>query len=93
MKSEGEDKAGSRQTKRTKHTVHDLLSNRKSLLKTVERNIKAFMWIVQSADLRGTGSAGTKDILLELRSTCIRLCEGACTVPENMIVSDLFLCS
>jgi hypothetical protein len=50
MKSEGEDKAGNRQAKRTKHTVHDLLSNRKSPLKTLGRNIKAFMWIVQTAD-------------------------------------------
>jgi hypothetical protein len=43
MKREDEDKAGNRQAKRTKHAVHDLLSNGKSLLKTVERNIKAFM--------------------------------------------------
>jgi hypothetical protein len=43
MKRDGEDKAGSREVKKTKHTVHDLLSNRKSLLETVENNIKAFM--------------------------------------------------
>jgi hypothetical protein len=43
MKRDGEDKASSREVKRTKHTIHDFLSNRKSLLKTVENNIKTFM--------------------------------------------------